>query len=105
MSRILTTTIRINNLRHCTSRVAWLSSIVNKSIALDEDLVKRLETVSHVGFSKQGGFEVLSASVKFADHLTDIDTSKVLPLITVLENWYVMFLYNAILNLSKNIYL
>ncbi|CAH1736332.1 unnamed protein product [Aphis gossypii] len=87
MSRILTTTIIINNLRHFTPRVAWLSSIVNKSIALDEDLVKRLETVSHVGFSKQGGFEVLSASVKFADRLTDIDTSKVLPLITVLENW------------------
>jgi len=89
MSKILTT-LRKNNLRHYTLRVEWLSSIVNKSITLDEDLVKRLDTVSHVGFSKQCGFEVLSASVKFADRITSIDTSKVPPLITVLENWYVM---------------
>lgn len=88
MSKILSSTLRKNNLRHCTSGVVyWLSSIVRKFTILDKDLVKRLETVSHVGFSKQGGFEVLSASVKFADCITDIDTSKVPPLITVLENW------------------
>jgi len=81
MSKLLTT-LRNNNLRHYTLRVEWFSSIT-----LDEDLVKRLETVSHVGFSKQCGFEVLSASVKFADRITSIDTSKVPPLITVLENW------------------
>jgi len=56
---------------------------------VDEDLAKRLETVSLVGFSKHSGFEVLNASVKFADRITRIDTTKVQPLITVLENWYV----------------
>lgn len=88
MSKILTTTLRKNNSRHCTPGVVeWLTSVVKKSTTLDENLVKRLETVSHVGFSKQGGFEILSASVKFADRITDIDTTKVQPLITVLENW------------------
>lgn len=89
MSKILSTTLRKNNLVHCTQGVfKWLSSIINKSttLSLDKDLVKRLETVSHVGFSKEGGLEVLSASVKFADRITNIDTSKVQPLITILEN-------------------
>jgi len=93
MSKILSTKLRTNNLRHCTPEVVkWISSIIKKSTtwSLDKDLVKRLETVSHVGFSKQGGLEVLSASVKFADHITNIDTSKVQPLITILENWYVI---------------
>jgi len=91
MSKILSTTIRKNNLRHCIPGVIkWLGSIVRKVTTLDKDLVKRLETVSHVGFSKEGGLEVLSASVKFADRITDIDTSKVPPLITILENWYVI---------------
>jgi len=90
MSKILSTTLRKNNLRHCTPGVIkWLGSIERKITTLDKDLVKRLETASHVGFSKQGGLEVLSASVKFADRITNIDTSKVPPLITVLENWYV----------------
>lgn len=74
-------------MRHCSKGVVkWLGSIIRKSTTLDKDLVKRLETVSHVGFSKQGGLEVLSSSVKFADRITNIDTSKVLPLVTVLEN-------------------
>jgi len=91
MSKILSTTLRENNLRHCSKGVVkWLGSIIRKSTTLDKDLVKRLETVSHVGFSKQGGLEVLSSSVKFADRITNIDTSKVLPLVTVLENWYVI---------------
>lgn len=54
---------------------------------MDEDLAKRLETVSLVGFSKHSGFEVLSASVKFADRITHINTTEVQPLITVLETW------------------
>lgn len=91
MSKILSTTLRKNDLRHCTKVVVkWLGSITRQSTTLDKDLVKRLETVSHVGFSKQSGLEVLSASVEFADRITNIDTSKVPPLITVLENWYVI---------------
>lgn len=91
MSKILSTTLRKNDLRHCTKGVVkWLGSITRQSATLDQDLVKRLETVSHVGFSKQSGLEVLSASVVFADRITNIDTSKVPPLITVLENWYVI---------------
>lgn len=64
-------------------------STVNQNITVDEDLAKRLETVSLVGFSKRTGFELLSASVDFADRITRLDTAKVQPLITVLENWYV----------------
>lgn len=91
MSKILSTTHRKNNLLHCSKGVVkWLGSIIRKSTTLDKDLVKLLETVSHVGFSKQSGLEVLSASVKFADRITNIDTSKVPPLITILENWYVI---------------
>jgi len=91
MSKILSSTLLKKNLRHCTPKVVkWLGSIIKKSTTLDKDLVNRLETVSHVGFSKQSGLEVLSASVEFADCITNIDTSKVPPLITVLENWYVL---------------
>lgn len=68
------------------------SILSNKCTTLDEDLAKRLETVSLVGFSKHSGFEVLSASVEFADRITHIDTTKVQPLITVLENWYVLII-------------
>lgn len=69
--------------------VRWFSSVINKSTIVDEDLAKRLETVSLVGFSKHSGFKVLIASVKFADRITSLDTTQVQPLITVLENWYV----------------
>lgn len=58
-------------------------------LSLNRDLVKRLETVSLVGFTERSGFEVLRASVEFADGITHIDTTEVEPLITVLENWYV----------------
>jgi len=64
------------------------NSTVSQNL-VNEDLAKRLETVSLVGFSKHHGFEVLSSSVKFADRIIYIDTTKVQPLITVLENWYV----------------
>lgn len=56
---------------------------------LDEDLAKRLETVSLVGLTGPSGFEVLNASVQFADRITRIDTDQVRPLVTVLETWYV----------------
>lgn len=69
--------------------VRWLSNVISKTTLVDEDLAKRLETVSLVGFSKHNGFEVLSASVKLADRITSLDTTQVQPLITVLENWYV----------------
>lgn len=64
------------------------------SIVLDEHLAKHLETVSLVGFSKDNGFEVLNASVKFASCIISIDTTKVQPLVTVLETWYVKVLLN-----------
>lgn len=67
--------------------VRWIGSFVNHSTALDEDIVNHLETVSFVGFSRDSGFEVLSASVEFADRITSINTTDVQPLITVLENW------------------
>jgi len=39
---------------------------------------------------KQDGLEVLSTSSQFADRITNIDISKVPPLITMLDNWYVI---------------
>lgn len=78
---------KINYTHYYTPVVRWLGSVLNKSVLLDEDLTKRLETVSLVGFSKHSGFEVLSASVSFADRITYINTTEVEPLITVLETW------------------
>ncbi|VVC44257.1 Glu-tRNAGln amidotransferase C subunit [Cinara cedri] len=87
-NKILQSIFKTNNYTHHFNPITkWLSSVANESALLDENLTKRLETVSLVGFSKQSGFEVLSASVKFADCITHIKTTEVLPLITVLETW------------------
>lgn len=80
--------IKLNNYtRHFNPVVRSISSVEDERVLLNEDLAKRLETVSLVGFSKHSGFEVLSASVKFADRITHINTAEVQPLITVLETW------------------
>lgn len=87
MFKTFLTILKKDNTRHCKLTVRWFGNIVNHSTVLDEDLANRLETVSLVGFSKNSGFEVLSASVHFADRVTLINTIDVQPLITVLENW------------------
>lgn len=87
MYKSLLTIFKKDNNHHCKLAVRWIGNIVNQGTALDEDLVNRLETVSLVGFSKNSGFEVLSASVEFADRITRINTTNIQPLITVLENW------------------
>jgi len=84
MYKILQSIRKKDSVYHYKLAVLRFSSFV-----LNEDIAKRLETVSLVGFSKRSGFDVLDASVKFADRITLIDTSKVQPLITVLETWYV----------------
>lgn len=94
MYKILSLIFKRDCTCHYKSVVGRYSSVADQSAALDEDLANRLETVSLVGFSKHSGFEVLSASVKFADRITRIDTTKVQPLITVLENWYETFFLN-----------
>jgi hypothetical protein len=86
MYKALLTILKKDNIHNCKLAVRWIGNI-NHGTALDEDLVNRLETVSLVGFSKNSGFEVLSASVEFADRITRINTTNVQPLITVLENW------------------
>lgn len=93
MFKILSSTLKkdsfsVINTFYCYQTVKLCSSVV-----LDEDLAKRLETVSLVGFTKNCGFEVLSASVQFADRITHIDTTKIQPLVTVLETWYVKLSY------------
>lgn len=88
MFKIVPSILNKNNTLHYKQVVKWFSSVVKQSV-LDENLAKQLETVSLVGFSKHSGFEVLRASVQFADRIKFIDTSKVQPLITVLESWYV----------------
>lgn len=95
MYKILTLILKRDRTCHHKSVVRRYFSTV-----LDEDLAKRLETVSLVGFSKHSGFEVLSDSVKFADRITHIDTTKVQPLITVLENWYVTLTLNYKIDLG-----
>lgn len=98
MYKILPLILKKDCTCHYKSIVGRFSSVADQSAALDEDLVKRLETVSLVGFSKHSGFEILSASVKFADRITRIDTTEVQPLITVLENWYETLTVNLLLD-------
>lgn len=86
--------LRRNNTCNYKPVIRWFCIVADKSTILDEDLALRLETVSLVGFSKYSGFEVLRSSVKFADSITLIDTTKVEPLVTVLESWYVLCNYN-----------
>lgn len=91
MLKILSSTFQKNVGRSCAPKIG---RFISNGIVLNENLAKRLETVSLVGFLKHSGFEVLDASVKFADRITHIDTSKVRPLITVLETWYVTLLFS-----------
>lgn len=97
MSRIIKSLFKRNNTCIYKPVNRWLCSNANTNTILDEDLAIRLETVSHVGFSKHSGFEVLSSSVKFADRITLLDTINVEPLVTVLETWYVPMINKLLL--------
>lgn len=92
MNKIIPTIFKKFNSHRYQFVLRRCSTESNQGTTLDEDLAKRLETVSRVGFSKHSGFEVLKASVEFADRITHINTTKVQPLITVLENWYVIII-------------
>lgn len=96
--------LRRNNTCNYKPVIKWFCIAADKSTILEEDLVLRLETVSLVGFSKHSGFEVLSSSVQFADRITLIDTTKVEPLVSVLESWYVIIINNLYFNYFLIIY-
>ncbi|UYV77080.1 GATC [Cordylochernes scorpioides] len=69
-------------LQICTNSIRRLSN----NATVDIKTVELLERLSLVDFANKAGVERLEEAIKFADKITEVDTTGVKPMLTVLED-------------------